>query len=327
MTNLKPRTIFRILLLVSTIIFIIDTQLPRGITLAIAYIPLVAIAVLLPRPSMAITTATLTSAFTLLDPLFSPPSSLPTWITYNNRGLTLGAIWFLAVLALPRVRAAWISLAGSGLAGSAGARLEAAGADEDTAEHWQRWIYAARRVLSWATRRDHVYRIYRATPDMAGLSLDPGISTYDAVSGIPDNVLERLADAAGQFELFVMTGRMRRNGAVLAVLPGVESIIGYGWIQQWAPLRREFGWLAEDAVCLGPFWVHPNYRGRGVYGRLLTHTVVEAMRRGATNVFVWTDDGNRSSAHGIERAGFESVGRYHITLWFAGCWRKVERLS
>ena len=54
---------------------------------------------------------------------------------------------------------------------------------------------------------------------------------------------------------------------------------------------------------------------------------VEAMRRGAKNVFVWTDDGNRASAHGIERAGFEPVGRYHVTLWFAGLWRKVERLA
>lgn len=326
MTNLKPGTIFRILLVVSAIIFLLDTQMPRGITLAIAYIPLVAIAVLLPRPSMAMTTATVTSAFTLLDSLFSPPSNLPTWITYNNRGLTLGAIWFLAVLALPRVRAAWTGLAISGATG-AGVPGLAAGEADEAGELWQRWIYAARRVISWVTRRDHTYRIYRATPDMAEHSLDPGISTYDAASGIPDNVLEQLADAAGRFELYLMTGRMRRNGAVLAVLPGVESIIGYGWIQQWAPLRREFGWLAEDAVCLGPFWVHPSYRGRGVYGRLLTHTVVEAMRRGATNVFIWTDDGNRASAHGIERAGFEPVGRYHITLWFAGCWRKVERLG
>ena len=260
MANLKPGTIFRILLFVGTVIFIIDTRLPRGITLAIAYIPLVAIAVLLPRPNMAVTVAAVTSAFTLLDPIFSPPSSLPAWVTYNNRGLTLGAIWFLAALALPRVRAAWIGLAGSDATGVGDTGTEAAGGEDDAGEHWQRWTYAARRVLSWATRRKHTYRIYRATPDMIEHSLDPGISTYDAASGIPDSVLELLVDAAGRFELFVMTGRMRRNGAVLAVLPGAESILGYGWIQQWGPLQREFGWLADDAICLGPFWVVGDVR-------------------------------------------------------------------
>jgi light-regulated signal transduction histidine kinase (bacteriophytochrome) len=48
--------------------------------------------------------ATVTSALTLLGYLASPPSHIEPWIAFTNRTLTIGALWFVAILVYMRRR-------------------------------------------------------------------------------------------------------------------------------------------------------------------------------------------------------------------------------
>jgi ribosomal-protein-alanine N-acetyltransferase len=54
--------------------------------------------------------------------------------------------------------------------------------------------------------------------------------------------------------------------------------------------------------------VHPEYRGRGIGGRLLERFIAEAQARGATRLFLEMREGNRAESL-YRRHGFESVGR------------------
>jgi L-amino acid N-acyltransferase YncA len=123
--------------------------------------------------------------------------------------------------------------------------------------------------------------------------------------------------------------RLRRHGAVLLLLRDRNDLAAYGWLQAWAPLRYEFWWLADDAICLGPYWTHPQQRGRGLYGRLLSHSVAECRRRFPRDlpIYIWAESSNAASIRGIEKAGFRSVGLHRVSIGAGGLIRRHESLS
>jgi L-amino acid N-acyltransferase YncA len=144
------------------------------------------------------------------------------------------------------------------------------------------------------------------------------VVAYDQASPPPMAVRRSLRRCAGHLGAGLMLGRLRRHGAVLLCRIDGDVMLGYGWIQTWKPLRREFGWLAgAGAVCLGPYWTNPLHRGKGIYGGLLSHSLAECRRRGWRHVYIWAEAHNAASVRGIEKAGFRSLGRHRVTMrWF-----------
>ena len=124
-----------------------------------------------------------------------------------------------------------------------------------------------------------------------------------------------------------MFRRLRRDLAVFVALVEAGEMVGTGWIQRWEPMRREFWWLAEDAVALGPYWTHPAHRGRGVYGRLLARSLAECRQRGWNEVYIWAGRENASSIRGIEKAGFRSLGAHRVRVYLNGLYRRHERMA
>lgn len=184
-----------------------------------------------------------------------------------------------------------------------------------------------RLLLERVVSCSRTYRVYTKTAAQRRGTRDDQVRIYDAASPPPATVRARYAACVGRLSAWLMFRRLRRHGAVMLALVGDDGLIAYGWIQTWKPLRRQLWWLADDAICLGPYWTHPDHRGRGIYGRLLDHSLDECDRRGFDEVYVWADHDNRSSLRAIEKAGFQPVGTYRVTTRLLGMVRRHQRVA
>lgn len=173
-------------------------------------------------------------------------------------------------------------------------------------------------LLERIVGRSRVYSVYGYDPAQGSGRRDDAIEVFNNASPPPAAVQVLLRRHAGILGAGLMRRRMVKHGAVLLSIVRGNDMLGYGWIQTWRPLLREFGWLAgTNARCLGPYWTHPQHRGKGVYGRLLLHSLAECRDRGWNDVYIWAEADNASSIRGIEKAGFRPLGRHRVTLgWF-----------
>lgn len=181
-----------------------------------------------------------------------------------------------------------------------------------------------RAILGRIFFRKRSYAIYELPTDHAfAAESDPEAYSFDAEH--PPNEAEHgaLRRVSGPLGRFIMFRRMKRDGAVCLVLFDTHGEVrAYGWLQRWKSQRFEFGWLADDAICLGPFWTRPDQRGQGLYGRLLSHGVYECRRRFDLPVFIWAEPSNAPSRRGIEKAGFAFVGEFSV---FAALGHTIRR--
>ncbi|MFI6982069.1 GNAT family N-acetyltransferase [Embleya sp. NPDC050154] len=74
--------------------------------------------------------------------------------------------------------------------------------------------------------------------------------------------------------------------------------------------REEDGWMRLRWVILDP-----AARGRGVGGALLDTALVEARRRDAAGVYLWTIAGLGASRHLYDRAGFTLTEEHPARAW------------
>lgn len=106
------------------------------------------------------------------------------------------------------------------------------------------------------------------------------------------------------------------------------ELVGYGWLQRWASVRHEFWWLADDGICLGPYWTHPEHRGRGVYGRMLRHSLHVAWTRfPGTPLYIWARAENAPSIRGIQATGFRALGLHAVSLYACGFVRRHRQVG
>ena len=171
-----------------------------------------------------------------------------------------------------------------------------------------------------------VYAVYQDCSDQHAV-IDPQILTFDR-SAPPSPAMRTLyRQQIGTFRAATMLRRLRRGIAILSLLPDGARIAAYGWLQTWRPFRRRFWWLTDDAICLGPCWTHPESRGRGLYSRMLSHTLAICRQRFSKRIIVWADADNIPSRRGIERAGFQSLGVHRISLYAMGLIRRHQVVS
>jgi GNAT superfamily N-acetyltransferase len=176
-----------------------------------------------------------------------------------------------------------------------------------------------------ARRRE--YRVYTASPEQPEGTPDPRVEVFDAARPPTDDIVELYQRHAGRRGAFLMFGRLRRQGAVLLVLREGDALKAFGWLQSLRCLQREFWWLPSGAICLGPFWTHPDHRGKGLYGMLLSASLHECRARCWKDVYIWAQSDNVASTSGIEKAGFRFLGSYKICTYFWGCVRRHRKVG
>jgi len=173
-----------------------------------------------------------------------------------------------------------------------------------------------------AVRTKRTYLFYRYSKGRQGEG-EPheAVRVYAAYRDIP--VTFRQVVLPRRY-LNVMYYRLQRGLAkLLCYSEDGRRLQAYGWVQAWQPFRRRFRMVAERATMLGPYWTAPDERGKGIYVRLLRHSLYISPKDAP--VLVCTSPHNVPSQRGIEKAGFEPVGKWEVTVWFRWLvrWRKL----
>ncbi|XNQ43161.1 GNAT family N-acetyltransferase [Georgenia phoenicis] len=93
----------------------------------------------------------------------------------------------------------------------------------------------------------------------------------------------------------------------VAVDEETGALLGYTMVvlDSPAPGREEHEGVAELSKC----YVHPDVHGGGLAGRLVAAATEAAARRGARELWLGTNAGNRRARRFYERCGFAVVGK------------------
>lgn len=84
--------------LICFFVLFFDLATPRGVAAGIGYIPLVFCSLWFTRPQTAFVFATIATFLSIIAYFAKAPSDIPIWMVVVNRLLTIGAIWFVAIL-------------------------------------------------------------------------------------------------------------------------------------------------------------------------------------------------------------------------------------
>ncbi|MBT8379750.1 MAG: hypothetical protein KJN64_11000 [Ignavibacteria bacterium] len=138
----------------------------------------------------------------------------------------------------------------------------------------------------------------------------PDIVQYNSLEDIPSDFRRIL-------KLFPFINplyfRIKSRQAFLLCLIEKNELVAYGYIQSWYAFNKKFGWLTKNGTMLGPYWTSEKMRGKGIYGRLLNHSIAISKN---LPLVIYTNPQNLSSKRGIEKTGFNFVGIYRIRILF-----------
>lgn len=151
---------------------------------------------------------------------------------------------------------------------------------------------------------------------------DPCVKVYGAWADIPKDFRKIVVPAPWRNAMYYRLGR--GEARLLCLSEDGQRLAAYGWIQDWRPFRRKFGALARSGTMLGPYWTSPEARGRGLYGRLLGHSLSLCSTK--QPVLIYTSPENAASRRGIEKAGFHPLGRWDLCVWL-GAFSDLRKIS
>ena len=145
---------------------------------------------------------------------------------------------------------------------------------------------------------------------------DASIRCFDAAHPPPPEIVEHLRHLGHAAGYFILRRRMKHCGARLLCLVEEGKLHAYGWTQGWRPFKRRLDWLTNDGVVLGPYWTAPSERGRGLYGRMLAHSIAVCPDRERRPLVIFARPDNTPSLRGTEKAGFLRLGVHEVNSWF-----------
>lgn len=177
-------------------------------------------------------------------------------------------------------------------------------------------------LLCRAVYEQRRYLFYGYQPAQGAGHVDPDVRVYADWNEVPPRFLKIAAAAPWRNAMYY---RMKRGQArLLCCSADGERLAAFGWVQDWKPFRRRFGAIAQEGTMLGFYWTDPELRGRGLYGRLLAHSLAVCAKDRPVVICVSPD--NPASRRGIEKAGFASLGEWEGTVWFRW-FSRMRRIS
>lgn len=81
------------------------------------------------------------------------------------------------------------------------------------------------------------------------------------------------------------------------------------------PKCSKFPFLRENDYEIGPCFTNPNFRGQGIYPRILSE-ICHTEGNEKTNFYMIVSDTNQASISGIEKAGFIKCGAVSRSRFF-----------
>jgi ribosomal protein S18 acetylase RimI-like enzyme len=144
-------------------------------------------------------------------------------------------------------------------------------------------------------------------------AIDDQVRVFRGRAEVPAGVRAEFLEARSLSLWVAMRLRMLFQGATLLVLSQDGKLCGYLWQRECDPFLRRYRWLTPRGLLLGYAWVAPTFRGRGLYGRLLSTGIALSHDRRNMPIVVYADAPNTASIRGLETAGFARLGTYEVT--------------
>lgn len=186
----------------------------------------------------------------------------------------------------------------------------------------------SRAILERVWGRSRIYRVFTHDAARGWGARDEQTREFAASSPPPHPVVAAYRRHAGRVAAQLMLSRLARGHATLLSIMEGDDMLAYGWLQEWPAMRREFWWLGDTGLALGPYWTHPDHRGKGLYGRMLGHSLAICRDRPPTPLFIWARAENAPSIAGIERTGFfRDLGRHQVRVAWFGLVRRHAALD
>ena len=109
-------------------------------------------------------------------------------------------------------------------------------------------------------------------------------------------------------------------GLPLFVVVRQGRLVHFSWVHLKTETAGRFE-LQPGDVFIGPCYTAPDFRGQGIYPRVLQWLCREMARRGHKRAMIATAVQNAASISGIEKAGFRPFGRFRMVRigpWLVG---------
>jgi len=163
----------------------------------------------------------------------------------------------------------------------------------------------------------HVSLVYRKT-ERSSLCAVSGLLTerYGARSAVGPNIISKLQTTRGP-ELVRELDKLFASGCELWLGWIEGEIAGICWSRGHKNRTDYFVPLGESDATILSCFVFPQYRGRGIYPTML-ETIVRTLMDNdqVSNVYIDSKSWNVPSIRGIEKAGFDFIGRaIRMVLW------------
>lgn len=169
----------------------------------------------------------------------------------------------------------------------------------------KRFVIADHVELAW----------YRWPTDGRTFALDPEIQLYSRENPMPDHVADDMARMMGAWALRVFKWRTARGHSRVYVFPAERGAASYAWVSDMCLYRKYFK-IAGPGWMLGPYATREDHRRKGLYARLLRHTLTHLA--GIDNRVRWAfaDVDNVVPRRAMEELGFEPLGVYETHTAF-----------
>ncbi|HPG42142.1 MAG TPA: GNAT family N-acetyltransferase [bacterium] len=138
--------------------------------------------------------------------------------------------------------------------------------------------------------------------------IDPEVREYNEYCEMDSPLRKRLLPFPLINPLYY---RFKHPDSKLMCLFKEGDIIAWGWIQSCESLhKKNSSYFDKNGLLLGPYWTNPAYRGQGLYGRLLQHSIAVIDKN--RPIVICTRTENTASITGMKKAGFRFAGSYSV---------------
>ena len=109
--------------------------------------------------------------------------------------------------------------------------------------------------------------------------------------------------------LFFLVSRGRYK--ICCVKNSDGELMHYSFI---VPYCRKFSFMNKEDVVIGPCWTNEKFRGKGIYANALDYIAMQVRQKNPqSNVYVLVREKNIQSTKGIQKSGFNPVGKIQKT--------------
>lgn len=158
---------------------------------------------------------------------------------------------------------------------------------------------------------------YRWPDTGPAAALDLEVKTYRAPGEIDRTAWMDLGRQMGKLSRLMFSLRMRRGVTRLLMLPAPDGVAAYGWLSDMVVYRKYWS-FAGPGWMLGPYATRPDWQRRGLYMRLLRHSISLLRELDDRPLFIFALHDNGPSRRVIETAGFHPMGVFEVRLGLGG---------